>query len=134
MNKELGVGKSFENEPLGILMDEALQAVPNVAFVRWKCRVDEQEQITAGLILCAAKGSAFYDRAIAENPIVKKVPAVQMRERTIDSAFKQAALRKHDIACYTSDPDLYIIATINPPTIDCLENSMSDTKLQEAVK
>ena len=118
----------LDNMSLSILMDEAVSASPRISFYRIKTKVEGHEQFTSALILCAAKGSSLYDEAATNDKTNRKtVPASEMRMRTIGATIRQTALRMHDIGCLTTEPDLYLLATINPVTIDYLESIMEDT-------
>lgn len=120
--------EAIDNIPLSLIMDEAVSAIPRIGYYRVRAHVEGHEQFTYGLVLCAAKGTTLYDRMVERETVKKTVPASQMRSRTIGETLRQAAGRMHDIGCMTTEPELYLLATINPTTIDLLESLMSDLK------
>lgn len=118
--------KETENATLGTIMDEAMAAVPRVAYYRDRVMIEGRKTFTYGLVICAAKGTPIFDDLVRNKPSQRTVPACQMRMRTVDETLRQTAWRMHDIGCQTTDPDLYLFATVDPTMIDYLESIMSD--------
>ena len=130
MNNTFDLNEEINSVPLGTIMDEAVAATPRIAYYRVRAMVEGHETFTCGLVICAAKGTSMYDELVSREPCRKTVPACQMRMRTIGATLRQTAGRMHDIGCLTTEPDLYLLATINPETIDFLESMMSDLPKQ----
>lgn len=130
MNNTFDLNEKIDSVPLGTIMDEAVAATPRIAYYRVRAMAEGHETFTYGLVICAAKGSSMYDELVSREPSRKTVPACQMRMRTIGATLRQTAGRMHDIGCLTTEPDLYLLATINPETIDFLESMMSDLPKQ----
>ncbi len=126
MKREVKDLEELESIPLGEIMDEAVAATPRIAYYRVRTKVPGHEVFTSGLVLCAAKGSPIYDDLAGRDTSPSAVPACQMRSRTVGATLRQTAGRMHDICCLTTDPELYIFASVNPATIDYLESLMAD--------
>ena len=126
MKRSYNLNEEIENIKLGTIMDEAVAATPSVAYYRVRAMIEGHKTFTYGLVICAAKGTLIFDELARFNSTQRTVPACQMRMRTIGEALRQTAERMHDIGCQTTDPDLYLFATINPYTIDHLEIIMTD--------
>jgi len=126
MKSEVKDLEELANVPLGEIMDEAVAAMPRIAYYRVRAKVPGHDMFTSGLVLCAAKGSPIYDDLVERDTGPSAVPACQMRLRTVGATLRQTAGRMHDIGCLTTEPDLYLFATVNPATIDYLESLMAD--------
>lgn len=126
MKHEVEDLEELASVPLGQIMDEAVAAVPRIAYYRIRTKAPGHDVFTSGLVLCAAKGAPFYDDIVGRDSQQSTVPASQMRMRTIGAALRQTAGRMHDICCLTTEPELCLFATVNPATIDHLESLMAD--------
>lgn len=126
MKREVKDLEELANVPLGEIMDEAVSAAPRIAYYRVRSKVPGHEVFTSGLVLCSAKGSPIYDDLVGRDSSPSTVPASQMRLRTVGATLRQTAGRMHDIGCLTTDPELYLFATVTPATIDYLESLMAD--------
>lgn len=126
MSEPVEYNEEIANVPLATIMDEAVASNPRIAYYRVRADAEDHERFTCGLVLCAAEGTIIYDKLVDREASTKTVPACQMRTRTIGETLRQTADRMHDIGCLTTDPELFLFATINPATIDFLENQLLD--------
>lgn len=120
------LSEEIDSVLLGTIMDEAVAATPRISYYRARTKIEGQESFTYGLVICAAKGTSMYDELVSRESDRKTVSACEMRTRTLGATLRQTAIRMHDIGCITTEPNLYLFATINPATIDFLESMMVD--------
>ena len=115
--------------PLGNIIDEALSSATRISFYRIKTKPNDKDIFTSALILCAAKGSSFYNEQKSISVSQKTIPACNMRMRTVKATLEQCAMRMSDISCFTTDPECFIMATIIPQTIDYIESLMENIQI-----
>lgn len=108
------------DEPLGILIDEAVAISPRAAVRRWKMIPSNGNPFCAGLLICATSSSPVFSVLLRLFGSDKKIPASYMRMRTIKNAYVQAANRTWTVGCHTVDPEAYILATIDQDAMNLL--------------
>lgn len=110
------------DESLSVLMDEAIVVSPRAAVRRWNIQPPGMKSFCAGLLICAAATSPVFNLLMAICPTTKTTSSDSMRTRTLHASLKQAAHRTNTLASHTTDPELFLLVTVDQSVIDQLKN------------